>query len=130
MDIVIIAVVLVIVVIAAVRYAGSVSGKRDCCSGEVKDQGAAGAGESFAAVEVADKDESHYPYSAELTVGGMTCEHCVAAVERALDSLPGTWAQVSLAGGRARVLAKAPVDEDACRDVVERAGYRLVSFTA
>ena len=85
-------------------------------------------GRSFPAVEVADKDESHYPYAVELGIGGMSCEHCVAAVTAALDSLPGAWAEVTLAGGQARLRAKRPLDEAAVRSVVEQAGYRLVSF--
>ena len=125
-DIAIIAVVAVIVVVAVVRLVGTTKGTRDCCSGAKK--GVASGGRSFPAVEVADKDESHYPYAAELGIGGMSCEHCVAAVTAALDSLPGAWAEVTLAGGQARLRAKRPLDEAAVRSVVEQAGYRLVSF--
>ena len=125
-DILIIAVVAVVLVIAVVRFVGTTTGKRDCCSGAKK--GSASAGKSFPAVEVADKDESHYPYSAELGVGGMSCEHCAAAVTNALDSIEGVWATVELTGGQAHVRSKAPISEDACREVIEAAGYRLVSF--
>ena len=111
---------------AVVRLVGTTKGTRDCCSGAKK--GAASGGRSFPAVEVADKDESHYPYAAELGIGGMSCEHCVAAVTNALDSLDGAWATVELAGGHAHVRSKAPLTERACRQVVEQAGYRLVSF--
>ena len=121
-DIAIIAVVAVIVVVAVVRLVGTTKGTRDCCSGAKK--GVASGGRSFSAVEVADKDESHYPYAAELGIGGMSCEHCVAAVTNALDSLDGAWAT----GGHAHVRSKAPLTERACRQVVEQAGYRLVSF--
>ena len=129
MDIAIIVVVAAIVVVAVVRMVGTATGKRDCCSGDVKNPGASG-GKKFAAADVADKDPAHYPYTAELGIGGMSCEHCVAAVTNALDSLEGTWAEVTLAGGRAVVRAKAPIDESACRNVVEQAGYRLISFRA
>ena len=44
---------------------------------------------------------------------------------RALDSIEGTWAQVTLAGGQARILSKNPIDVDAYRAAVEREGYRL-----
>ena len=125
-DIVIIAAVLIVFVVATIRMAGTATGKRDCCSGAKK--GTACGGRSFPAVEVADKDESHYPYAAELGIGGMSCEHCVAAVTNALDSLDGAWATVELAGGHAHVRSKAPLTERACRQVVEQAGYRLVSF--
>lgn len=40
----------------------------------------------------------------ELTVEGMTCEHCQKAVKSALESVAGvTSAQVDLESGRARV---------------------------
>ena len=125
-DIAIIVIVAVIVVVAVVRLVGTTKGTRDCCSGAKK--GAASGGRSFPAVEVADKDESHYPYAAELGIGGMSCERCVAAVTNALDSLEGAWATVELAGGHAHVRSKAPLTERVCRQVVEQAGYRLVSF--
>ncbi|OYV39283.1 MAG: heavy metal transport/detoxification protein [Thiomonas sp. 20-64-5] len=56
----------------------------------------------------------------QLQVTGMTCGHCVAAVTRALKSVPGTQdAQVDLTSGRATVqgsatpeaLVKAVADE-------------------
>lgn len=126
-DIAIVAVVAVVVVVALVRFVGTTRGTRDCCSGAKKGGVAAGA-RAFPKVEIADKDESHYPYAADLEIGGMSCEHCVAAVTNALESVDGVWATVELAGGRAHVRAKAPVSEDACREVIEAAGYRLVSF--
>jgi len=40
----------------------------------------------------------------ELKIDGMTCGHCVAAVKKALEKVPGVRAaQVELATGRARV---------------------------
>ncbi len=127
-DIVIIAVVLAAVAVAGVRLVGTATGKRDCCSGDVKDGGAATGSRAFAKAEVADTDPANYPYAAELGIGGMSCEHCVASVTNALDSIEGCWAEVTLAGGRALLRSKAPVDEKRVREVVEQAGYRLVSF--
>ena len=72
-----------------------------------------------------DKDESHYPYVQTFEIGGMTCQNCVNHVTRALDSIEGTWAQVTLAGGQARILSKNPIDVDAYRAAVEKEGYRL-----
>jgi len=40
----------------------------------------------------------------ELKIDGMTCGHCVAAVKKALEKVPGvTAAQVELDSGRAHV---------------------------
>ena len=126
-DIVIILVVIAVVAVAAVRFFGAATGKRDCCSGDVKNPGAA-KGKDFAEAEVADTDPANYPYEAHLGIGGMSCEHCVRAVANALDSVDGTWAEVQLQGGSAHVRCKNPIDEAAYRSVVERAGYRVVSF--
>ena len=126
-DIAIIAVVLVLFVVAAIRMVGTATGKRDCCSGAAK-QGGASRGKKFAPVRIEDTDPAHYPYTAELGIGGMSCEHCVAAVEAALDAGDGCWAEVTLAGGHALLRAKAPIDEAAVSARVEQAGYRLVSF--
>ena len=88
--------------------------------------GCSGGGESHVArPTVADTNEAHYPYTAELTVGGMHCDHCLAAVETALDELGGVWAQASLPD-HVRVLSKDPIDHAALAAAVESAGYRVV----
>ena len=65
------------------------------------------------------------PYSADLTVEGMHCEHCLAAVETALDGIGGVWARASLPD-HVRVLSKDPIDHAALIEAVESAGYRVV----
>ncbi len=46
----------------------------------------------------------------ELTITGMTCGHCTAAVKKALEKVSGvTSADVDLAAGRATVAGDAPV---------------------
>lgn len=126
-DIAIIAAVLVLFVVAAIRMVGTATGKRDCCSGAAKQDGAL-CGKKFAPAHVEDTDPAHYPYIAELGIGGMSCARCAAAVEAALDAADGCWAEVTLAGGHALLRAKAPIDEAAVCARVEQAGYRLVSF--
>ncbi|MCH3947408.1 MAG: heavy-metal-associated domain-containing protein [Olsenella sp.] len=122
-DVVLIAGVVAILVVAIRRFVGTATGTRDCCSGARKS-----AGKQFRTRTIEDTDESRYPYQADLEIGGMSCEHCVENVTRALDSVEGTWATVSLAGGRAHVRSKSPIDEDAYRKVIEEAGYRLVGM--
>lgn len=125
-DIVVILIVAAAVVLAAVRLVGTATGKRDCCSGDLK-QPAGRDAAAFADAGVVDTDPANYPHAAELSVGGMSCERCAASVKNALESIDGNWAEVTLAGGRVVLRAKAPIDEGALKDVVERAGYRLVS---
>ncbi len=128
-DIAIVAIVAVVVAVAVWRFVGTATGKRDCCSGDVKNPGAGGEKAPAVPVQVADTDESHYAHEALVGIGGMTCEHCVAAVTGALNSVPGTWATVRLQGGTAKVLCKEKIDEAAYRRAVEQAGYRVVSFS-
>ena len=58
----------------------------------------------------------------QLQISGMTCGHCVAAVTKALKSVPGTQdAQVDLASGRATVQGSA--SPQALVKAVEEEGY-------
>jgi copper chaperone CopZ len=60
-------------------------------------------------------------------VEGMSCSHCQAAVERAVQSLAGVEeARVELASGRLTVRFASRPDDDAVRRAVEEAGYRVV----
>ncbi|WP_130812533.1 heavy-metal-associated domain-containing protein [Olsenella sp. Marseille-P4559] len=121
-DVILIAAVIAILAVAIRRFIGTATGTRDCCSGAKKKSNV----KRFKATKIEDTNESHYPYQADFEIGGMSCEHCAESVTRALDSIDGTWATVSLAGGRAHVRSKSPINEDVYRKVVEEAGYRLV----
>jgi copper chaperone CopZ len=58
----------------------------------------------------------------QLKITGMTCGHCVAAVSKALKSVPGVQdAQVELAGGSARVQGSA--NAQALVKAVQDEGY-------
>lgn len=57
-----------------------------------------------------------------LQVGGMTCEHCVRAVTKKLQAVPGVDSvSVNLAGGRAQVEGAA--DPQALVQAVKSEGY-------
>lgn len=59
----------------------------------------------------------------DLTVGGMTCDHCVRAVTQALKGVPGVVeVSVDLSSGLARVRGEA--DPQALLDAVEEEGYK------
>ncbi len=60
-------------------------------------------------------------------VGGMTCDHCVGTVRRALEAVPGVKsAQVRLDPGEAVVVAdRGAVDRDRIKAAIESAGYTL-----
>jgi copper chaperone len=63
------------------------------------------------------------------TVTGMTCGHCVAAVEEEIVKLDGvTDVDIDLVEGGAsavRVTSEAPLDSARVREAVDEAGYEL-----
>jgi len=59
-------------------------------------------------------------------VKGMSCGHCVKAVEKALGEIAGvTGVQVDLASGQVSVEASGPVDMSVIKEKIEKAGYEL-----
>jgi len=62
----------------------------------------------------------------KLDVAGMTCQHCVAAVTRALKKVPGVEsALVSLEQGQATVAGSASVER--LVQAIEQEGYRAAA---
>jgi copper chaperone len=60
------------------------------------------------------------------TVVGMTCEHCVRAVQSEVGAVPGVEdVAVDLASGEVAVTSEQPLDGDDVRAAVEEAGYEL-----
>ncbi len=60
----------------------------------------------------------------ELPISGMTCDHCVGTVRRALESVPGVVsARVDLAGKNAVIELSRNVDRDSLKMAIEQAGY-------
>jgi len=63
----------------------------------------------------------------EITVKGMSCGHCAAAVTKALEELPGvSQVQVDLSSGRVTFESTNPVAREELARVVKAAGYELV----
>ena len=116
--------IIVLAVIAAGLFFGfrrivaSTHGK--CCCGD-------GAGrKKVKRVAVADTDVSHYPYSDELLIGGMSCGGCAQNVTNDLNTLDGMWATVTYADHATRVRSKRPVDRDTLETAVRGAGYYVM----
>jgi len=64
----------------------------------------------------------------EIKVKGMGCGHCVAAVTKALQSLPGvSEVQVDLAGGRVTYQSAGPVSPEEVARAIKAAGYEVVA---
>ena len=117
-NVIIVLAVLTVVLLAARRYLRTLRQGGCGC-------GCSGGGEPHVVrPTVANTNEAHYPHAAELTVEGMRCEHCLAAVESALDGIGGVWARAALPD-HVRVLSKDPIDRAALAEAVESAGYRV-----
>jgi copper chaperone len=64
---------------------------------------------------------------ATYSVNGMTCDHCVRAVETEVGKIPGvSAASVDLGAGRLTVRSEEPVDPGTVRAAVEEAGFEVV----
>jgi copper chaperone CopZ len=60
-------------------------------------------------------------------VSGMTCDHCVMAVDRELSALPGVRdVRVVLATGEVTVTHEEPLAERQVAAAIDEAGYQLV----
>ena len=63
----------------------------------------------------------------ELSIEGMTCGHCVAAVRKALSSLSGIQVQDVQIGSARVLLEESSIDIPAISHAIESAGYRMTS---
>jgi copper chaperone len=64
--------------------------------------------------------------TAQFTVTGMTCGHCVASVTEEVQEISGvTDVQVDLATGALNVTSDQPLSEADVQSAVEEAGYQL-----
>jgi copper ion binding protein len=62
------------------------------------------------------------------TVVGMTCDHCVRAVQDEVSGIPGVSAvDVDLGSGAVTVTSDAELDTSVVQAAVEEAGYELAS---
>ena len=62
----------------------------------------------------------------EITVKGMSCGHCAAAVTKALEALPGvSQVQVDLASGRVSFASAGAISREELARVIKAAGYEL-----
>jgi len=63
-----------------------------------------------------------------ITINGMSCEHCQATVEKALNAIDGVEAKVDLKKKTATVTLKKPVEDEVLKNTVNGAGYEAVSI--
>ena len=63
-----------------------------------------------------------------IKIEGMTCEHCKARVEKALNAIEGVSAVVNLEKKEAAVTISGTSDNVALKSAVEAAGYDVISI--
>jgi len=63
-----------------------------------------------------------------IAIEGMTCGHCQARVEKALNSVDGVKAKVDLKKNNATVEADSTISDDLLKKTVEEAGYTVTSI--
>ena len=63
-----------------------------------------------------------------IKVKGMSCQHCVASVTKALSEIEGvTDVQVNLEKGEATFNEQSPLPEQTIKDAITRIGFEVVS---
>ncbi len=63
-----------------------------------------------------------------MEIKGMSCAHCQAAVEKALNGIDGVDAKVDLKKNQATVNLSKEIDDAALKAAVEEAGYEVTSI--
>lgn len=67
-------------------------------------------------------------HTERITVAGMTCGHCVAAVRDEISQLPGVSSvEVDLGSGAVDIRSTAELDREALAAAVDEAGYSIVA---
>ena len=63
-----------------------------------------------------------------IKVKGMSCQHCVASVTKALDDIEGIFdVTVDLEAGAATYNENSPVTMETIKDAISRIGFEVVS---
>lgn len=120
-NVIIILVLVVIVILAICSTRKHIRGEGDCCGG---------GGDVAPKTKKVKKQRLQQVVAVKkLTIAGMTCAHCQANVENALNSLDQVNATVDLLREEATVKLGADVSDEVLRNAVEEAGYKVVAIT-
>ena len=116
-------IILILVVLLSFAVKNSIKhfkGEGACCGG----------GSGSVRTKKPKKKELDGPVIGKRTIeiSGMHCRNCVNSVTRALNSIDGVAAKVSLRDSRADVLLDRMVDENDLRHAVEGAGFKVISI--
>lgn len=91
-------------------------GEGDCCGG------------GGDAVKPKRKKLASVTATRTVIIEGMTCEHCRNRVENSINAIEGATAKVNLKKKTAVVSMEKEVSDEQIREVIEKAGYKVVSI--
>ncbi len=120
-DVIIILILIVILGFAVKSSIKHFKGKGACCGG--------GSGQVKTKRPKKKKLDGPVIGTRTIKISGMHCQNCVNSVTRALNSLDGVSAKVSLRDNSAEVSFDRSVEEDRLRRAVEDAGFEVLSIT-
>lgn len=120
-DVIIILILIVILGFAVKSSIKHFKGEGACCGG--------GSGQVKTKRPKKKKLDGPVIGTCTIKISGMHCQNCVNSVTRALNSLDGVSAKVSLRNNSAEVSFDRSVEEDRLRRAVEDAGFEVLSIT-
>ncbi len=110
---IIIAVLLLVILIPAIRSTVThMKGEGSCCGGPK---------EKAKRKRLPGKPRREY----RLRIDGMSCQNCVNRIENRLNEIPDVTARVKLSSGSARVWVYGDTGEDVICQTVEKLGYQV-----
>ncbi len=115
-NIVIVGVILVLVIVGFQSMGKHFKGEGGCCGG------------GSTPVQVPEKKLENVIAKKRMIVDGMTCEHCKAWVEKAVNGIDGASAKVNLKTREVIVSMDREISEEELRSAVVNAGYRVVEI--
>ena len=110
-NVIIVLILVVVVGIALKSTRKHMKGESSCCGG---------GGEIYQALEDKKLDNPI------IKIKGMTCQHCVANVTRAINAIEGVSSQVNLKKEEAHVVYDRDVDNQVIISAVKQAGYDVI----
>lgn len=115
-NLIIIAILVAVIILSIKSMIPHFKGEGSCCGG--------GSGVKLVKSKRLDKVIAVKTISIE----GMTCDHCMARIHNALNSIDGVSAKVNRAKGQATVKLDRKIDEEKLRNAVTDLGYKVTEI--
>lgn len=118
---VIITLILALFIFTGVRsYIKHLKGESSCCGG----------GNRTIKIQPSDKNKKNYSYKAEVKIPDIMCSNCTMKISNALNSQDGIWAEkINLQTKTAYVLLKDGISEETVKDIIQKTGYSVESYS-